>query len=58
MTGKGEKGLSMPLTIILLLLFGGAGYYGFSKRKRRGEVGIVAPALLIALVLYAADALR
>jgi hypothetical protein len=48
----------MPLPMILLLLFGGAGYYGVSRRKRRGEVGIVAPALLIALVLYAADALR
>jgi len=47
----------MPLPMILLLL-GGAGYYGFSRRKRRGEVGMVAPALLIALVLYVADALR
>lgn len=48
----------MPLPMIVLLLFGAAGYYGHSRRKKRGEVGIVAMALLIAVILYVHSALR
>lgn len=48
----------MPLPMILLLLFGGASYYAYSRRKRRGEVGIVATALLIAVVLDVESTLR
>lgn len=48
----------MPLPMIVLLLFGGAAYYGHSRRKKRGEVGMFAMALLIAVVLYVHRALR
>jgi len=48
----------MPLPMVVLLLFGGAAYYGHSRRKRRGEVGMFAMVLLIAVVLYVDSALR
>jgi hypothetical protein len=48
----------MPLPMIVLLLFGGTAYYGHSRRKKRGEVGMFAMVLLIAVVLYVDSALR